>query len=1629
MPSLLTYPSTEGFRKSLIAKNLKPYTVQGVYTPNVNNVTYEVQIGDLSVVDSPDELISKDPYADILYPLNAYGPLGGYVKDLNIGNLVGTKSNLGPYDVMDAKLVNESLPFERKIPTQNIYAPVGQQQLYSVSNSLFNSNPKAKNKFTPYFDPWSFVPSNYTTYEMYLDPNPVGSNGTLSQDSYIAQLGAKELQKLLRDNNFRDISYNLLNKNTGFVKGVANGGNDLLRGNSNYLDTTFKITVDTTPDNINGNYINRLSGTYFPASPIPGDYFQDELYTRYPATVGQIANSINITNVVGTLNQYIGPKVIRTKTPSEVFLDNTGSGQSSQLFRNLNYNKYKPNYKRNLLLDVSQGVINVLGVSPEISLPSNYYVGSSIQDPKYVESPLGEVPFDSIGRDTESIVYGPDAMSKLFDNNQTDRLKFGLNGSAFQDGAGLSGGLVWVSPKYSNVGYTAGQGGEQGPAGYSRYEVISKVQQDLSINTVFRDNSILNNTQRLVDSTPRGGKRLSHVGNAINQLSKVFNDGYKEITKGSKVISYYDINNSKVGEEYCRVFTKDVPYYTYRNLQKTDGNIRQSPYSVLSNTYNLNIAPIRGNESTNIQNGSVTKYMFSIENLAWRTAGNLYQSLPACERGPNGGRIMWFPPYDIKFTDTTSPTFKSNDYLGRPEPIYTYVNTNRAGTLSWSIIVDHPSILNLIINRDLKNLTDNQINSIVDSFFAGCATYSLYDLAQKYPNIPANELEYYQNIVNDGTIPDEDATQVGSATPVQPTSVTNNNTNNLQQYVGVGYYFDNDDPNPNSVATTTSESYNFLYNSYLNNQPLYEGNAPTTSDKNSINNFFNQVISYNYSENESLLNNLYNIFENNKTFDGLSTTANVDITLEGSASPPGTENYNQNLSERRVSSVVNYISTWNNGALQKYINSGNLKLTTSAVGEYPTDVNPKVNGTSLSFNGCNNTSIGQSEYEKIYSPKAMACRRVAIKNINVNVPPPAPKTKSNPQRNLQEQTKQNVTKLLLRNLLSECNYFNYIYENDPMYYNSIKKKLQHFNPAFHSMTPEGLNSRLTFLQQCARPGNTIPDRDVNNQTQTDKNAINTNFGVPPVLVLRIGDFYNTKIIPTSIAITYEPLVFDLNPEGIGVQPMIAKISMNFNFIGGSGLEGPISKLQNALSFNYYANTELYDERADEPKFVVSSSNTTTSTSDIIKQSQQSVGETENEEYQLQNEGGTTVGVNTTSTTTPTTINNLFMTSTPTNIDGTISYKNVMDLLLSDGQSYLNCVYNKIQQITRDYNFQVYKAFAQNRNYISGTTREFTTPIPVNIFGKSYNFEDKILNLTTLINQDIDNVTSSTSSGLNYIRVLYQKNYSSSVIKKVKDNLKAYVNSIQFDIINSLTNVNNELSTTQLSLVSDMAKIDVIDTEVDGYVNTSQNVITYSITPTNQVQLPTIYTDTYDEMFTQDYTNAVTILNNFYNDLVSNGLLELSFNPLNLTTYSNLFANSICCGDAEKRFYTMMSKTILNNDLFIKFINDIIPIDIANSNAGGQTLLNFTKTYFSTKKIEYKYEYDAEQKLVNNFRTTSNYINNYKVFTPYPKGKERLFEYVNCLSPAPTTKTRILNLYKNGNSNINPTTYNGKNQFN
>jgi hypothetical protein len=315
-------------------------------------------------------------------------------------------------------------------------------------------------------------------------------------------------------------------------------------------------------------------------SLIPGSYFDPAINPGQPTTIQQVTNAIAGTTVGNFFNQLLGAG----QTGSQIFYNNTGAGQKSRLFKNIDYNKYKPHYDRGVF-DRVAGVL-----TGTLSDNSNFYVGSRNSDPSRVFSPGGDLPVDQFGKEQQSPVYGPQELAQLYEGPSKD-IRLGANGPTYSNGGGIEGGFTWTSPKYKdNAGKKVGLGG-----------VITNEDEDFkpssfntteSTNRTFKGGSILDDTQRLINSQPQGGRRLQHVGNAIDQVSKVFHDGYKEITKGSKVYRYVGAVGQEVGTEYCRIFAKDLPYLQYNDLQKTDGittSGRRFSDSVFDNTYNLNI--------------------------------------------------------------------------------------------------------------------------------------------------------------------------------------------------------------------------------------------------------------------------------------------------------------------------------------------------------------------------------------------------------------------------------------------------------------------------------------------------------------------------------------------------------------------------------------------------------------------------------------------------------------------------------------------------------------------------------------------------------------------------------------------------------------------------------------------------------------------------------------------------------------------------------------------------------------------------------------------------------------------------------------------------------------------------------
>jgi hypothetical protein len=1440
------------------------------------------------------------------------------------------------------------------------------------------------------------------------------------------------------------------------------------------LEPNYTITVTANPILAATNFTLRLAGSILPVSPIPGSYFDPNVNPGQPTTIQQISNAFRRSGVGRFFNRLMGGG----DTGSQIMFNNMGVGQKSRLFKNIDFNKYKPNFPRTF---IDRAVGTLTGTQSD---NSNFYIGNTTSNPSQVFSPVGEVPVNQYGIEQQSPVYGPSELAQLYEG-PSQSIRLGANGPIYSNGGGIEGGFTWVSPKYKgNAGKRVGFGGEVTnededfkPSSYNTTE---------STERTFREGSILDDTQRIIDSQPQGGRRLQHVGNAIDQVSKVFHDGYKELTKGSRVYRYEGAIGQEVGTEYCRVFAKDIPYLQYNDLQKTDGITtegRRFAYSVLDKTYNLNIVPNKqegGQDSSNIvgtiNNAVAKKYMFSIENLAWRTSntpGFSTSDLPVCERGPNGGRVMWFPPYGLTFSETVSANWNASEFLGRPEPIYTYKNTSRGGSLTWKIVVDHPSVLNVIVNKVLANETNRvRIDSILESFFAGCRKYDIYELAKKYQTVNPNDLFQLQQAITSKEMTREQIEYTrktiesgvnspnGADQPVSQSTINSEVEALLQKYLNLGLYFGNDYPKPNG-----STDYNTEYTRYTSasNRKYYN----SKENAGATNTFFDTVVTPNYKVAEQFCLDLAKIFETN-------TEGSVTLNVDSSCSAPATKAYNVELSRRRIRSMVEFFT--NNQSLKKYTTSSPKRLIIlggTALGEETTIGTGTTNSSQVqkapvksggtytvtdltplgnTFNCTDNDPSASggdtsADSKEIFTVNAMACRRAFIKSVSTTIQSP----KSDPVPNkidvlvgnvvtetvrTEEVTQEwkprdNITKKVVRALLSECDYFETIKEETPMVFDNLRDKLKFFQPSFHSTTPEGLNSRLTFLQQCMRPGDTIPtikQKTPNSKPELEyNNAVNTSFGAPPVLVLRVGDFYNTKIIPNNLSIQYEGL--DINPEGIGVQPMIANVTLSFNFVGGSGLKESIDKLQNALTFNYYANTEIYDDRADS---------TDIESSKILDQiflAGQTPPPIPGANSAAPNNGqsnNTSIG---------TVISSSATTSSTT---GVISYSSLMDKVVSETQTYFTNVVNKTKETVNQYNNAVRQQWMLERNYTQGN---FSVDTPnVVLFGKPNNVEKRFDEIFTELDKNIKN----GSEGFIQFISGTSKNFSSKLIRTVTENYSNFVSKKKGSFQNAVSKITQDLVNQEQSYLQTLGRLNVItyagttNNGTDGFQSNNGPVTVYVTIPTDMVsKSSTNATNTLQELV-NDTKKIQSDIAKFNAEIFSN---KKFIYPGNNTEYEGILVFETANGKSKavttqqvflpfskniifenpifRRVYMIVSDDIVDDKKYQTFKQQIIGNVIGNKTIIGEGSAEIEEVFdlywLNTAKPAFLEENNISKSFVENLEKNS--LKNYLIYTPF-ETKQREFKFTTENGADSEKKKSQENMIKglanttNQNTNIN-----------
>lgn len=189
---------------------------------------------------------------------------------------------------------------------------------------------------------------------------------------------------------------------------------------------------------------------------------------------------------------------------------------------------------------------------------------------------------------------------------------------------------------------------------------------------------------------------------------------------------------------------------------------------------------------------------------------------------------------------------------------------------------------------------------------------------------------------------------------------------NLEDYLPIELYFDNDEPGRNSRAISTTKTFPQTFQPYYNKKWLFRDKftKPLSGDlklqaEKTMNNFFDNKVKKGNDDFIEFSEALEEV---------LARGEKVEIVIQGFTSPLASSAYNEKLGMRRVNSVINYLNTAYNGAISKYLKNGSLKISQVSFGESksPKDV-------VSSYSDLRNS---------VYSVPASRERRVEIVNLN-----------------------------------------------------------------------------------------------------------------------------------------------------------------------------------------------------------------------------------------------------------------------------------------------------------------------------------------------------------------------------------------------------------------------------------------------------------------------------------------------------------------------------------------------------------------------------------------------------------------------------------------------------------------------
>lgn len=192
----------------------------------------------------------------------------------------------------------------------------------------------------------------------------------------------------------------------------------------------------------------------------------------------------------------------------------------------------------------------------------------------------------------------------------------------------------------------------------------------------------------------------------------------------------------------------------------------------------------------------------------------------------------------------------------------------------------------------------------------------------------------------------------------------------IRSLLPVTLYFRNDEPDARTLKTTTKQSYIQAYDKYVENYPLYkiEVVKDVSSEQaeryvNDLNDFFERKVDLG----ALMLDSLKSIL-----IKELYAGSKIELSIKGFASPIAKTAYNVNLTKRRISSLINYFKTVDDGIFEPYLTLNNPKLSFIYLpfGEYA--ANQSISDDILIQN------------ESVFSKAAGMERRIQVENITID---------------------------------------------------------------------------------------------------------------------------------------------------------------------------------------------------------------------------------------------------------------------------------------------------------------------------------------------------------------------------------------------------------------------------------------------------------------------------------------------------------------------------------------------------------------------------------------------------------------------------------------------------------------------